>query len=468
MAGESGTEAPSRNEKPERTPAHPPGPGGLPLLGSLFDARRDPLGFAMKLTRKYGDLVHFRIGYYTGYLLNHPDYADHVLHRNHGNYDKQNYNYRMLKPVLGEGLITADGEQWRRHRRLIQPAFQRKQIAAFAGVAVRAAKAMLERWKFAARQERPVDADAEMMRLTLRVITESLFGDRIPDAAEIVRRAFTVLNRDIAYRFRTVFVPPLWIPTPRNRAFKQARAELDRLVYEIIERRRKSGERQDDLLGTLLTAGSGEPEKKQGLTDREIRDEVMTLLLAGHETTANLLTWSCHLLSRHPEAAERVRTESREALGSRDPEFDDLPALSYTKMVLQESMRLYPPVWIISRRAVGDDRIGGYAIPAGSTVTICPYTLHRHPDFWDRPEAFRPERFSPGMEKERHPRAYLPFGGGPRSCVGQHFAMMEAALILAMIARRYRLEPVEGQPVEPEPLVTLRPRNGVQLRLESA
>jgi len=467
MAGmtERGSDGTNRAEK-ENGALPPPGPKGLPLLGSLFEARRNPLGFALDLTRKHGDLVHFRIGYYTGYLLNHPDYFDRVLHQNQDNYDKRNYNYRKLKPVLGEGLITAEGEHWRRHRRLIQPAFQRKQVAAFGSVAVRAAEEMLERWRFAARQGRPVDVDADMMRLALRVITESLFGDRMPSATEVVRRAFTVLNRDVAYRFRTVFVPPLWVPTPRNLAFKRARSELDRLVYDIIERRRKENGGRDDLLGTLLSAGG--PDRDSGLSDREIRDEVMTLLLAGHETTANLLSWSCHLLSRHPDAAEKLGNEASAVFGGHTPAFEDLPALDFTNKVLQETLRLYPPVWIISRRAVDKDRIGGYSIPAGSTVTLCSYTLHRHPDFWDRPEEFRPERFSAEQAEGRHPFAFMPFGGGPRSCIGRHFAMMEAGLVLAMIMRRFRLRPVPEFTVEPEPLVTLRPKNGLQLRPEPA
>jgi cytochrome P450 len=438
----------------------------MPFLGSLFQARRDPLRFAMDLTRNVGDIVKFRIGFYTGYLLNHPDYFHHVLSLNNRNYNKENYNYRKLKPVLGEGLITANGDRWLEHRRLIQPAFQRKQIADFGETTIQAAKDMLEQWGSSYSTGRSLDVAAEMMELTLKIITTSLFSNHIRSSTEIVRKAFTVLNEDVAYRFKTAFVPPLWIPTKRNRVFKKAREELDKLVYEIIDRRRKSSNSQNDLLDILLAAHGDSGGEQKGLTDRELRDEVMTLMLAGHETTANLLTWSCYLLSRHPEAEQKLRNEITEVLDGRDPVFDDLPSLNYTKKVLQESLRLYPPVWIISRNAISDDVIDGYSIPAGATVTLCSYTLHRHQEFWENPEEFNPGRFTKGQNDNRHQYAYLPFGGGPRSCIGKHFAMMEALLILAMIYRRYHLKLVPEQTVVPEPLVTLRPRHGLKMILE--
>ncbi|MDR8394302.1 cytochrome P450 [Aliifodinibius sp. S!AR15-10] len=440
----------------------PPGPDGLPLFGSLLQARRKPLHFAQNLIQKYGDIVHFKIGFFTGYLLNHPEYVKQVLSLNHQNYNKQNYNYQKLKPVLGEGLITGDGETWAMHRRLIQPIFHRSRLASFGEITTKTTKQMLEEWALRVNSGQPVDIAADMMRLTLEVVTESLFSADIRSSIDLVRNAFTTLNEDIAYRFRTAFVPPLWVPTRRNRAFIKARDELDQLVFDIVERRRENGESKDDLLERLLEAGEGLPVEHE-LTDRQIRDEVITLLLAGHETTANLLTWTLHLLSQHPGVAQKLRDELAKVLQGREPSVDDLSELQYMEMVLKESVRLYPPVWIISRKAIDNDMIDGYTIPAGSTVTLCIYTLHRHPEFWDDPEAFIPERFSGEQSQNRDKYAYLPFGGGPRSCIGKYFALMEAQLVLAMICRQYHLKPVDNHVVEPEPLVTLRPLNGLKM-----
>ncbi len=261
-------------------------------------------------------------------------------------------------------------------------------------------------------------------------------------------------------------MPPLWIPTPRNLAFKRARAELDRVVYDIIASRRRRHAPKGDLLDMLLAAreqGSGE-----GMTDRQLRDEVMTLLLAGHETTATTLTWTWYLLSKHPGAARKLRAELDVVLGGRLPGVGDLPALEYTQRVVRESMRLYPPVWVISRTAIEEDEIGGYTIPAGSILLLSQYAMHRHPDFWENPEGFDPDRFSPERSEGRHRYAYFPFGGGPRLCIGANLAMLETELILAILAQRYRLELLPGHPVEPEPLITLRPRYGMKMMLSRA
>lgn len=453
----------SRRSDAKAKPKCPPGPAGIPLLGSLLEARRDPLCFALNVTRTYGDITYFRIGIYTGYLLNHPDYFRHVLRLNHRNYSKKNYHFEKLKPVLGEGLITSDGDHWLHERRLIQPVFHPQRIGRFGSTITKAANEMLGQWEAVAGGGQPIDVSTEMMGLTLKIVAEALFSTDISAATDVVEKAFTTLNQDTSYRFKTVFVPPLWVPTPRNRAFKKARAKLNQVVYGIIDQRRHGRGSQDDLLDMLVVAQ--DEQSGQGMTDRQLRDEIMTLMLAGHETTANLLTWTFYLLSQHPGVADKLRFELKEVLGERIPTVDDLSALNYTKNVLQESLRLYPPVWIISRRAIDDDEIGGYSIPAGTTVTLCSYTLHRHTDFWENPEEFNPQRFSHERSEARHPDAYFPFGGGPRSCIGSHFAMMEAQLILAMIARRYRFQLAPGHRVEPEPLVTLRPRYGLKMML---
>lgn len=448
--------------KNDSAPNHPPQPPGIPVLGNLVQARRNPLRFALDLTRDFGDITRFRIGTYTGYLLNHPRYFQYVLKTNHRNYNKDNYNYRKLKTVLGEGLITANGDEWYRDRQLISPAFHGNKIERFCATTTKAAGEMLERWQYSSDHLEPVNIASEMMKLTLRVIADSLFSMDIRSSVYVVAKAFSTLNEDISYRFKTVFVPPLWIPTRRNRAFKKALVELDRLVYEIIKRRRNEEISRNDLLDMLIAAG--EKQSGEGMTDREIRDEVLTLMLAGHETTANLLSWTIFLLSQNPNVMDKLTIELKEVLNTRDPVYGDLSELNFTKKVLQESLRLYPPVWIISRNAIKDDFIGGYRIPAGSTVTLCSYTLHRHPGFWENPETFNPERFS--SDQSSH-YAYFPFGGGPRSCIGSHFAIMEAQLILAMIFRRYKLKLMPGHPVEPEPLITLKPRNGLRMIIES-
>lgn len=456
---------PLRHRNSARRYQRPPGPSGLPLLGSLFEARRDPLRFVQTMARTHGDIAHYRIATYTGYHVNHPDYIQHVLQGNHRNYSKANYNYEMLKPVLGEGLITSTGDEWLHQRRLMQPAFHRERLARFGSVATRATLDMLERWDVIAARGQPLDAWDEMMRLTLRIVGESLFSVKVGAGADTIGTAFTVLNEDVAYRLRDVVVPPLWVPTKRNRAFKNARAQLDAVVYAMIRHRQEAGDPRDDLLGMLLEAR--DRAAGEGMSDRQVRDEVMTLLLAGHETTALLLVWTWYLLATHPPITCKLRNELDTALAGRLPTVDDLAALEYTEMVLHESLRLHPPVWIISRRAIDDDEIGGYPIPAGSNVTVSPYTMHRHPAFWTDPQRVEPERFAPERAAGRHRYAYLPFGGGPRYCIGSHFAMMEAQLILATVSQRYRLTLLPDQVVEPEPLVTLRPRHGLKMRLQA-
>ena len=443
----------------------PPGPGGLPFLGSMLKAKENPLRFSLDLVGEYGDIVQFKIGFYTGYLLNHPDYVQHVLNVNQRNYSKDNYNYRKLKPVLGNGLITADGEHWRRERSLIQPVFQRNHITEFGNKIIKSTNKMLDRWEAQTVNGNTLDISAEMMKLTLRIISQSLFGTDLGTSVQTVEKAFNTLNEDIAYRFKHVYVAPHWVPTPRNRAFREARDELNRIVLEIIEKRRNDTLARNDLLDTLLSARADYSGEKE-ITDQQIRDEVMTLMLAGHETTANLLTWACYLVSQHPGVEDKLMEELDAVCGNRTPGVEDIRALKYTEMVLQETMRLYPPVWIISRKAVNKDEVGNYTIPAGTTVTICLYTLHRHPDNWESPVEFNPGHFSTKRVRNRHKYAYIPFGGGPRSCIGKYFAMMEAQLILAMILRRYKLTLATDLPVEPEPLVTLRPRNGLKMMVE--
>ncbi|HEY2525655.1 MAG TPA: cytochrome P450 [Candidatus Binataceae bacterium] len=444
--------------------AKPPGPRGSLLLGSLRRVQREPLELMREGFRDYGDVVGYRFGNTRAVLLAHPHHIRHVLHDNHRNYDKQNVDYAMLRRLLGNGLLTSEGAFWHRQRRLIAPMFHRQRVAGFCNLMVNSTLEMLERWDALARRGEPFDVGAEMTRLTLKIVAKALFSADVSDDAEAIGDALTEVNRQLGeFSLLDLF----WmIPTARKRRFRAAVSALDQVVGKIVEERRLSTHRNQDLLSMLLEAVDEETDK--GMTPRQVRDEVLTLLLAGHETTANALTWTWYLLAQNPEAADKLEREVREVLGDREPDALELPNLRYTRMVVEESMRLYPPAWAISRNAVGDDEIGGYRIARNTSVIICSFITHRHPAFWEEPERFEPERFSPAQSEGRPNFAYLPFGGGPRICIGNGFAMTEAQLVLATVAQRYRLRLAPGHPVELYPLITLRPRHGMQMTLRPA
>ena len=437
----------------------PPGPRGSLLLGSAPAIARDPLAAYQAMAREYGDIVRIRFVLWPTYLLFHPDHVRHVLQEKHTNYSKDLYTYRMLRPVVGNGLLTNDGADWLRQRRLIQPAFHRQRLARVGDLAVASSEAMLEEWSAFAREGRPVDISAEMLRMTLQVAAQALFSVDLSAEDQRVTEAFAAVNELLTDYVHSP-IPPFAVPTRRSLRLRAARATLDRLVTRIITtRRREPG--GGDVLSMLLLAR--DEETGEGMDDRQVRDEVMTLLFGGHETTATALTWACYLLALNPQCQDQIRTEVSD-LGR--PGAEDLPRLTYTRMVLEETLRLFPPAWSFGRKAIRDDEVGGYAIPAGSLVWVCPFLTHRDPRFWERPETFEPERFAPERAASRHRLAYFPFASGPRMCIGAHFAMTMAQLTLASIARRYRLRLAPGSSVEPEALITLRPRGSVDLMLE--
>ncbi len=444
-------------------PATVPEPKGQPLVGHLPALRRDALSFFVNTRRDLGDIFRFRAGPRHPYLIAHPDFIKHVLLDNYQNYQKDSA-YEKTKPLLGKGLLTSEGDFWLRQRRLTQPVFHRGRIGGFADTMVASTTAMLdERWSVLAREGTPFDVAAEMMRLTLTIVGWTLFSTDVSGEAERVGRALSVALEHTNARMRSLLNFET-LPTPANRRFREAIATLDEVVYGLINERRKAGDGGDDkgdLLSMLLEARDA--DTGEGMTDKQVRDEAMTLFLAGHETTANALAWTFYLLSSHPTATEGLFAEV-DALGH-TPTVADLPKLSYTKMVVEEAMRLYPPAWAVGRRALSPDEVGGYTIEAGSDVVISTYVTHRHPDFWPNPEGFDPGRFSQARAEGRHRFAYLPFGGGPRGCIGNNFAMMEAQLVLATIAQRYALELVPGHPVAPQTMITLRPENGIVMRL---
>lgn len=439
-----------------------PGPRFRTPLGFLSVMRRDPLGFLLDCSRRYGDVVEIRFPPFRNILVTGPSGIRHILQDNHRNYWK-GLVLGKLKRIAGEGLVFSDGALWRRQRQLIQPAFHRERISALAGMMVDTIAARLDRWQAHVATEHPFDVAAEMSHLTLDIVSQALFGADLGEDKEEFTRAVSAGMAYANHLLNHFFPLPLAVPTPANRRGRRAIAGMDRVVWKIIEARRRDRQDRGDLLAMLINARDA--ETNEAMDDQQLRDEAVTFLVAGHETTAVALSWAWHLLSVNPDAERRLHREIADVLGTRPPSLRDLGDLRYARMVLEESMRLYPPAWAAVREAYHDDEIDGFRVPAKTVVTLSPYVTHRHPAFWDDPERFDPERFSAERSAGRPDYAYFPFGGGPRGCVGRQFALMEGQLILAMVAQRFRLQAVPGHPIEPDPILTLRPRYGVPMTL---
>ena len=396
------------------------------------------------------------------FAVHQPDALKHVLLDNAANYEKGPLLRQLLEPGLGKGLLTSEGAQWRRQRRIMAPAFQHKSLLRFAPLVSAAAAALVERW-LARPAGEAFDVNGEMMRLALVIIARVMFSADYREQAGDVERSVDQYQRLIRPRLMDLVGLPDWVPRFNRWRARQALAALDALIEPLLRRDRAAGA-GDDLL-SLLVDGRDE-ETGEGLSRQEIRDQVVTIFLAGHETTAQALSWTWYLLALHPAEEARFHDELARVLGGRAPGYDDLPALPFTRMVLEESMRLYPPAPTFSRRALAADRLVDRDIPRGSVVFIVPWALHRHRKLWDEPDAFLPDRFDREWAAARHRFAYLPFGAGPRICIGASFAMMEAMLVLAAIGQRFRLRLVPGHPIEPVGLITLRPRHGIAVTLE--
>lgn len=431
-----------------------PGPRGLRLLGSLFDVRRDPLGFALGVTRRYGDAVEFRIGRRRLFLFNHPEAFRAVL-RDHPERYAKGIGLTEAQPLLGEGLLTGEGPAWAARRQQLHALFQPERLERFAAAVVAATGDWIERRQATAGTGEALDFGEEMTGLTLDILGRTLLRVDLRAAAALAED-FDGVQRWAIRRMTSPWAPSLAWPTPANRRVGRALARFDRTVEGWVAARRAPAaaaavpdDAEPDALDLLLAAPA-EP------TARELRDEILTLLLAGHETGAAALGWTACLLARHPAAQERLAAEVAEVLAGRAPALADLHRLPYAKAVLQESMRLYPPVWMLPRRAKEAGEIAGVPVPAGSDVLLCPYALHRHPQLWEDPEEFRPERFTAGRAPAAG--AYLPFGHGPRACLGSGFAMMETTLVLALLAGRFRFRLAPGAAPVPEPLLSLKPR----------
>ena len=440
----------------------PPRLAGYPILGQALSFRKDPPALFMEAQRRHGDVVCFRLGPRQVYLAVHPDHVKRVLQDNVQNYPKSGYS--KLKPLIGNGLLSNQGEPWRRQRRLIQPAFHAEYLRTMAETMAAATQEVIVHWKASiARGQDVFNIESEMTRLTLAIVSRTLFSTDVSEGAGNVAKALRFVLRYGTDRVGRFFAAPHAIPTPKNLRYRRALHTLDEVVYGLISQRRKMVDDKRDLLAMLLQARDA--ETGEAMSEKQLRDEVMTLLTAGHETTAKALSWAFYLMDRNPKAADELRRELVWVLRGKAPTYDDLPNLTYTKMFIQESMRIFTPVWGLARRVREDDTIGGFVIPKGSRVIVSPYATHRHPKFWPNPEHFDPNRFTPEQSKGRPHYAYFPFGGGPRKCIGAHFAMMEAQIILSMVAQEFRLSLVPGHPVETEAIFTLRPKNGIAMNL---
>ncbi len=437
---------------------YPPGPKGHGLFGNLPQMKGDPLGFIVNAGRTYGDIVHLRLNPFVHTcLLNHPDYIRYVLVDAPEKFHKSPVFKRSAGKVIGNGLLLSEDGFHKRQRKLVQPAFHQTRISSYGSVMVDHTLRMLDGWQ----PGEVRDIHREMMRLTMGIVCKALFDADVSSDADDIGDAITVGLHAVNEQAMALFTLPDWVPTAKNRQWRHADKVMKTAVLNIIDDRRASGEDKGDLLSMLLL--SRDEDDGQQMTDQQVHDEAITLFIAGHETTANALSWTWYLLSQHRDVEAKLMDELGTVLAGRAPTMADLPRLPYTDMVIKESMRLYPPAWIIIREAVQPLNLGGYDIARGSILLMCQWAVQRDPRYFEDPDAFRPERFAD--EKTIPKYAYFPFGGGPRICIGQAFAMMEARLILATVAQHYRPTLLPGRAVELEPLVTLRPRHGIQMSL---
>jgi cytochrome P450 len=441
-----------------------PGPRGHPILGSIREIQRDNVQAFMDAWREYGDIVHFR-GPLTIDLLVHPDYVQRVLRDNVDNYPRPEFVTDKLKSIVGDGLVAAEGERWANARRVAQPAFDSELLKGYGQTMIETTGEMLEKWSTYSERGQQLDIKSEMMHISLANLATALFNFDLREALDHIEPAVAFALAHTNRRL-TSPVDPQRLPLPSSKRFVQALGGLNELIYKIIGEHRGAPEGPEGFFKMLLE--SQDPETGSAITDQRARDEVIGFFIAGHETVSSALTWSFYLLSQNPDCWRKLKAEVDEVLGGRMPTVDDVPNLKYTEYVLLEAMRHYPPIFVMMRRALADDVVGGYHIPKDSTVVLCPDVTHRHPGFWENPEGFDPERFTPERSAGIHRMAFFPFGGGPRKCIGNTFAMIEMPLVVAMIAQRYRLDLVPGQVVFPEPAISLRPRDPVMVTVAKA
>jgi cytochrome P450 len=444
--------------KRKRAPL-PPGPKGNAVLGVMAEFNRDTLGF-IERCRDYGDVVRMRFFYLTAHFLYNPGDIEYVLSVNAKNFIKsRTLRSPFFQRLVGNGLLTSEGEEWKRQRRLTQPAFHRQRISAYGDVMVEFADRMISSWK----QNEVRDIHREMMRLALEIVVKTLFDADISGDADKVGHVLSQMVKPFASQATLKWIADNRLPTATHRRFNSAAREIDTIVYHLIAERRSSGSDQGDLLSMLLAAHD---EDGSQLSDRQLRDEVMTIFLAGHETSALTLSWAWYLLAQSPEVEKKFHAELDEVISDRLPTVADMPRLKYTEMIAKESMRLYPPAFGIGREAIQDFELGGYHVPAKSQLFMFQWATQRDPRFFAAPNRFYPERWTEEFSNGLPKYAYFPFGGGPRACIGNYFAMMEIVLLLATIGQRFRFSLLPHHPVSLMPAMSLRPANGIKVTVE--
>lgn len=453
--------------QPAQTPAAedlPRYPDSHFLWGALNEFSANPFEMLRRLVGPYPDLVQLRFGPFRQIVVNNADYARHVLVNNQKNYVRPRNFSRILNLVSSQNLFNSDGDYWLRQRRVLQPAFHRQRIVGFGQLMTDETEKLLARWDRHDRTQ-PLAVEAEMTDLTLNIVGRALFGVDMAASSRgrELSAGFDATSGYINYRFEEFMAPPIWVPTKRNRHFKHGRAEVQRITQAIIDERRREPGEYNDFLQMLLELRY--EDTGQGMTDQQLRSESGAFFFAGHETTANTLTFALYLLAKHPEAEARLHAELARVLGGRTPTIDDLPQLPFNRMVVEETLRLYPAGWATSRETLAPDALGPYPLPAHQPVMISVTGIHRHPAYWENPDDFDPERFTPERSATRPKHVYLPFGEGPRMCIGYQFALFEAQLVLATIAQRYRLTVAPDYQVTAKPVFTLRTADGLPMTL---
>lgn len=440
-----------------------PGPTGLPLIGPIREIRSDPLAFSVRMALTYGAITGFNLGPNRVFMLNRPEFFQHVLADNYRNYQKSKF-YKAVGPIFGRGLVTSEGKAWKRQRQLAQPAFHRQRLANMAAGMTEEIDAMLDQWDEAAASGASIDTLAACMKLALGNVTRAMFGADVRSDFDTINGAIGAILRRAEGQIWSALPLPYWFPTRMNVAAWRAARQLDEIVDKLIAERDGSTEERGDLLSMLQSARY--EDTGDAMPAELLRDEIRTILIAGHETVGSTACFITYLVSKYPEVHRRIVEEIDTVLGGARPTFDDVRELKYINMVVREVLRLYPAAWTISREAIEDDEIGGYRIPKGSTIMLSPYVMHRNPKYWDNPEAFVPERFTPEAIEQRPRHSYVPFGGGPRGCIGDHFALTELVLLTAMIFQRFTLQVEPGYRMRLEPMISLRPIGGVAVHVK--
>jgi cytochrome P450 len=439
-----------------------PGPRASLLMGNLKEYMRDPIAMLMRVRREYGDVVRNPLGPYLTHFIAHPDDVRYVLQTNHGNYVRGRF-YDNFKPFFGDGLLTTDGGAWLSHRRLVQPLFPRQQVRTSSDEITASVRTMLDRWQSHSESGQDFDVVPEMMWLTLSVLGKMIFGVDVAGFADVIAPAVHYGVGAMMPQGNINDFVPRWLPTPHNRRVESARRTLAGVMQWVRTQREDGAPHGTDLTSLLLTTPNGHTTP---LTEKQVEDEMMTIFLAGHETTGSGLAWALYMLATRPDVLEKLEFELSAVVGDDPPTAEDLPDLPYLCMFIDECLRVYPPIWGFTRDAAGDDEIGGYRIPKGSSIFVSPYVTHRHPQFWDDPETFAPERFTPEQTAARPRYAYFPFGGGQRQCIGIHMAKLQMQIAVAMIVQRYRLALLPGHPIERGANVSLRPVHGIRMTIE--